>query len=215
MLFSTNTGNIGGTFDKAGRETVIAILASTRPNSDFNPTRPSGDASGGTAIDVHDAMDTPELGAVTPDGSWKTLNVKAANLAVGYPSNWRVTDARGGVIWIKAPGGYIVDLLTNMPAEGCDAGPLAASESLGQTALEAGERSLGSGPVEIRWDNSGEFPVWVGLTQRGAGKACYQRSLDLGGAEDVYLGSADNSVNPTQNELEQAVAIPASATRLK
>ena len=214
ILFSTNTRNIGGTFDKAGRDAVIAILASTRPNASFDPTRGTSDASGGTTIDVYQTMDAPALDAVKPTDSWKTVRVKAANLAVRYPSSWKVVDGQGGVLWITAPSGYIIDLLTNTAAERCDAGDLATAMRIGSASIQATAKSFGSGPVDLVWRNGGEFPVWVGLMQKTDVKNCYQQYLNYGGVADVYLGSADNSANPTQKELNQAVAILASARRL-
>ena len=62
--------------------------------------------------------------------------------------------------------------------------------------------------------NGGQYPVWVGLTLIRADKACFDRYLNFGGEFPVYLGSADNSANPTPKELSQAIAILASAQRL-
>lgn len=210
FLFTTNVGNIGGSYDQAGRETVIAILASTRVNFGFNPTQPEPDNSGKEVVKPYKPMTTPAAGTVQPDQSWKTLKVPRANLSVRYPSNWKVTDDHKGVIWIKAPSGYIVDLLTNGMRESCDSGAMPDSERLATTELVvAGDDT---GPVEIRWENSGEFLVWIGLVQSSARHACFQKYLNYGGKDDVYLGSADNSANPTRAELDQAVAILASAS---
>lgn len=214
FTFATNLGNLGGSWDKAGRDTVIAILASTAPNKAFNPTRPIDNSAGEPVMKPFDPMATPKPGQVVPDNSWKTLKVSAGNVSVRYPSSWKVTDDHDGVIWIEAPSGYIVDLLTNTSAESCDSGDMATAARLGTVSIKATARSFGSGPVELWWENGGEFPVWAGLVQRAKGKACYQRNLNYGGAKDVYLGSADNGANPTKKELREAVAILASASRL-
>jgi hypothetical protein len=212
FLFSTNVGNIGGSYDKAGRETVIAILASARSNDAFHPTQPEPDAAGKEAVKTFTPMATPVPGAVEPGSNWETLKVTRANLSLRHPSNWKVTKADGGIIWIKAPSGYILDVLTNGDAESCDAGVMPGSETLATTGLVVA--GTDPGPVEILWENGGEFPVWVGLAQRSAMHACFQRYLNYGGKDDVYVGSADNSANPTKAELDQALAILASVQRL-
>jgi hypothetical protein len=214
FTFATNLGNLGGSWNKAGRDTVIAILASAVPNAAFNPTRPTDNSAGDPVMKPFDPMGTPKIGQVVPDSSWKTLKVTAGNVSVRYPSNWKVTDDHDGVIWIEAPSGYIVDLLTNTSAESCDSGDMATAARLGTAGIKATARPFGSGPVELWWENGGEFPVWAGLVQHADGKACYQRNLNYGGAKDVYLGSADNGANPTKKELRETVAILASASRL-
>lgn len=211
FLFTTNVGNIGGGYDQEGLGQVLMILASTRPNPDFDPTRPVEDAAGDQVIEAFDAMALPDL--TVSSRSWKSLEVAEANLSVRIPPKWTVVDNGDGVLWIKAPSGYIVDLLTNGMAESCDAGPLPGSEHLGVVdGLEAVAPGA-AGTPEIRWVNGGEYPVWIGLALR-PDKPCYQHYLDYGGSKPVYLGSADNSANPTAKELDQAVAILASARRL-
>ncbi|WP_298134253.1 hypothetical protein, partial [Micropruina sp.] len=212
FLFTTNIGNIGGKYDEEGRLQVLTILGSTRPNPDFDPTQPVEDEAGDEVIEVFDTMKAPDL--TVSSESWKSLDVKAANLSVRVPPKWKVIDDGEGVIWIKAPSGYIVDLLTNGGQEACSAGPLPGSEALGVVdGLEAAAPGL-TGTPEIRWVNDGQYPVWIGLTLERADKACFERDLDFGGKHPVYLGSADNGANPTPKELDQAVAILASARRL-
>ena len=212
FMFTTNVGNIGGDYDADGRAQVLMILGSTRPNPDFDPTRPVEEDAGNEGIQVFEAMAEPDL--TVESDSWELLEVADANLSVRIPPKWKVLEQDGGVIWIKAPSGYIVDVLTNGMLEACSAGSLPGSESLGTVdGLEVGAPGL-SGSPEIRWVNGGEYPVWVGLALRRTDHACFERELDFGGKEPVYLGSADNDANPTPKELDQAVAILASAQRL-
>ncbi len=212
FMFTTNVGNIGGDYDEDGRAQVLMILGSTRPNPDFDPTLPVEDAAGNEVIEAFDAMAAPDL--TLSSASWKLLEVEDANLSVRVPPKWTVIDDGEGVIWLQAPSGYIVDLLTNGMLEACSAGPLPGSERLGAVeGLEAGAPGL-AGTPEIRWVNGGQYPVWVGLTLERAGRACFEQYLDFGGRYPVYLGSADNSANPTAKELDQAAAILASAQRL-
>lgn len=214
FLFSTNIGNIGGSNDKAGRDTVVAILASTRPNPDFTPTLTADNGSGDPVTPVFEPMTAPTFGGVKPDASWKTFTSKAGNVSVRYPRTWKAIDQKDGVTWLKAPSGYIIDLLTNSAAETCDGGSDGRWQVLGEAAITAGPDSMGTGPVLVVWYPGGDFPAQIELMQRSTKKGCYQRALDFGG-QDVYLGSADNSANPTQKELETAAAIVASATRLR
>lgn len=134
FTFGSNLGNLGGSWDKDGRDNVIAILDSTVPNPGFNPTHPTDNSAGDPVMKPFDPMATPKIGQITPDSSWKTLKVSAGNVSVRYPSS---------------------------------------------------------------------VPLWAGLIQHAAAKACYQRNLNYGGAEDVYLGSADNGANPTKKELRE------------
>lgn len=212
FMFTTNVGNIGGAYDDDGRGQVLMILGSARPNPDFNPTRPVEIEPGTEVIVSYPPMAEPDLTLAT--SSWKRIEVEDANLSVRIPPKWTVLDQGEGVIWIEAPSGYIVDLLTNGMLEACSAGPLPGSERLGAVdGLEAGAPGL-TGTPEIRWVNGGQYPVWVGLTLDRTDKACFEQYLDFGGQYPVYLGSADNSANPTAKELSQAVAILASAERL-
>jgi hypothetical protein len=214
FLFATNTGNIGGSNDTAGRDTVVAILASTRSNPAFNPTQPSDNGAGEMVMKPFDSMPKPALGTITPDSTWKTVKVPAANLVVRYPPTWKATDQGDGVLWIKAPSGYIIEAVTNMRSGPCDNAPRGTWERVGDVTIRAGSRSLGSGAVEIRWEDGGEFAAWVGLAQHNAAKDCYQGILDFGGTKNVYLATADDVDNPTVRELDEAVAILAGASRL-
>lgn len=209
--FATNVGNVGGAYDDDGRAQVLTILGSTRPNPDFDPTQPVRDEVGNEVMAVYDGMAAPDL--TLSSASWKLLEVEKANLSVRVPPKWKVTDDGEGVIWIEAPSGYIVDLLTNGMLEACSAGQLPGSKSLATVdGLEAGAPGF-TGTPEIRWVNGGQYPVWVGLALDRVENACFERYLDFGG-KPVYLGSADNSANPTAKELDQAIAILASAKRL-
>lgn len=210
--FGTNVGNIGGDYDEEGRLQVLTILGSTRPNPDFSPTQPVADEAGNEVIEAYDKMKAPDL--TVSSESWKKIEVGSANLSVRVPPKWKVIDNGEGVIWIEAPSGYIVDLLTNGTQEACSGGPLPGSEALGVVdGLEAAAPGL-TGAPELRWVNGGQYPVWVGLTLIRADKACFDQYLNFGGEFPVYLGSADNSANPTPKELSQAIAILASAQRL-
>lgn len=212
FMFTTNVGNIGGDYDEDGLAQVLTILGSTRPNPDFDPTLPVEDAAGDEVIPSYDAMTEPDR-SLSSD-SWELLEVADANLSVRIPPDWEVLNQGGGVIWIQAPSGYIIDVLTNGMLEACSAGALPGSRSLGVVdGVEAGAPGF-SGTPEIRWVNGGEYPVWVGMTLDRPDKACFEQYLDLGGEDPVYLGSADNSANPTVAELDQAVAILASARQL-
>jgi hypothetical protein len=161
-----------------------------------------------------DSMPKPALGTITPDSTWKTVKVPAANLVVRYPPTWKATDQGDGVLWIKAPSGYIIEAVTNMRSGPCDNAPRGTWERVGDVTIRAGSRSLGSGAVEIRWEDGGEFAAWVGLAQHNAAKDCYQGILDFGGTKNVYLATADDVDNPTVRELDEAVAILAGASRL-
>jgi hypothetical protein len=48
----------------------------------------------------------------------------------------------------------------------------------------------------------------------GSYDPCYVDHLNYGGSKDAYLGSQDNGGNPTKKELDEIVAILASATRV-
>ncbi|MGV8910138.1 MAG: hypothetical protein ACOH1Y_14250 [Propionicimonas sp.] len=214
FLFATNIGNIGGSNDKAGRDTVIAILASARTNPGFNPTQPSDNGAGEMVMKPFDSMAKPSLGTIRPNSTWKTLKVPAANVVVRYPPTWKATDQGDGVLRIKAPSGYVIAAATNVRSGACDNAPRSTWESVGEVTIKAGSRSFGSGPVEIRFEDAGEFAAWVGLAQHNAVKDCYQGILDFGGTKNLYLATADDIENPTVQELDEAVAILASATRL-
>ena len=75
-------------------------------------------------------------------------------------------------------------------------------------------KARGKGPVVIRWQNGGEFPVSLNLAQHNPTKPCWQLYVNYGGIDNVYIGSADNTANPTAAELDEAVAILANATRI-
>lgn len=178
----------------------------------FHPARPSDDDTGHNVAKQFDSMATPVPGAVVPDGSWKTLTMATANLRVSYPPNWAMND-HWGEISITAPSGYTIILLTNRLPSSCDDGSAATERQIARADIAA-TTSLGKGPVVTRWRDGGEFPASINLAQHSATKPCWQRFLNYGGVDDVYLGSADNSANPTESELDQAVAILASASRL-
>lgn len=202
--FSTNVGNLGGTFDDAGRKTVIAVLASARPNPAFAPTRDP-------AAPTYRTLPKPIPGSAEPDGTWKTLSSDRANLSLRYPPSWRLREFSSSAILI-APGGYAIEMAVD-PARRCDSGGMQPADRIVAAKVEATTDSLGSGPVEIWWQNGGEFPPWVGLVRRNADAGCYQRYLNFGG-DDVFVGSIDNGMDLTKAELDEAIAILASATRL-
>lgn len=214
FLFTTNVGNIGGAYEGDGWATVVTILGGVRPNPDFAPTQPVDNGSGEPVIEQFEPMSVPEGWQASVTDDWETLEVPEANLAVRYPGDWVATDQGDGVIWITAPSGYIVDLLTNSPLEKCVAGDLPGSERLGTVSGLQAKSTTTAGEPEIRWQNGGEFPVWAGLVLAGQDQTCFEWYLDFGGKQPVYLGSADNSANPTDQELEQALGILASARRL-
>ncbi len=211
--FSTNVGNLGGRSGGEAMSTLVAILATVQPNPGYAPTQPTDDGTGRQVVSVYDAMTTPTLGTVTPDASWKTYTSTRGNVTVRYPSTWTVDDsAGGGVVWLVAPSGYTVDLLTNgSGSRQCDQdrGPSQVLGTVDQVPVPSDD---GTWPAEVRWINGGEYPVWLGLT-RADGSGCYLTGLAVGGVADVYLGSADNMANPTPEELDQAVAVLASARR--
>ena len=215
FTFSTNVGNISGDTGEEHAPTLIAILASIAPNPAFDPTRPLDNGAGESVVNVFDQMSTPTVGTVTPDQTWKTYTSKVGNVTVRYPGSWKVDETLGdyGITWIVAPSGYTVDLLTN------ESGPVwcdkdhGLSEVLGSVAETKVTAAGSTGPAEIRWANGGELPVWVGLS-RPAQSGCYDTDLSFGGTASVYLGSADNWDNPTAKELDEAIAIIASARRV-
>jgi hypothetical protein len=208
--FATNTGNLGGSFTGKTKDVAVAIIGSARPNPAFAPTVPADHGSGTPTIENFDKLAAPAWGAVRPDASWKTLTVKAANLSVTYPPNWKVSHALAGIWSITAPSGYAMDLLTGQSADACD-GDLAGGTDLGGVPGLTATAGGVTGPVVVRWLNGGEFPAQVQANLHNPDQGCYQRFLDVGGDPAVYLGSADNLANPSQAELGQAVAIVASA----
>jgi hypothetical protein len=216
--FMTNVGNIGGESDGESMRTLVAILASIQPNPGFAPTPPEG-------ISLYDAMSTPAVD-VTPDSSWKTFTSQAGNVTVRYPSTWTVTAEEGfdDSAWIVAPSGYSIGLLTQPASEpasepasdGSGCGDNVRQPEVLKTVDQAQVQSKGrTGAVEVRWVNGGgESPVWIGLTPSEGSAGCYYASRDLNfGGVNVYLGSGGNLDNPTPGELDQAVAILASARR--
>lgn len=210
---STNVGDLGGETDGEHAQTLIAILASVQPNPGFAPTQLEEDGT----MHLFGEMSTPAVGAVSPDSSWKTYTSQDGNVTVRYPSTWTVDDEglALGIVWIVAPSGHIIDLLTNGTGDPlkCDSGGPGV-EVLGTVAEAQATSKSATGPAEIRWTNGGETSARVELTQPGSQpQGCYYRYLSFGGTEAVYLGSADNLANPTPEELDQAVAILASARR--
>ncbi len=179
----------------------------------FDPTRPSHDPTGNESAKRLDSMKTPLAGAVTPDGSWKELTVAEANLRVKYQPNWTVNEGTWGVIWITAPSGYSLHLATNTLQQTCDDGPATPESQIATTDLVA-ITSLGKGRVVIRWHGGGQSPAALNLAQHSRTKSCWQKFLNYAGVDDAYLGSADNFANPTVNELDEAVAILTSASRV-
>ncbi len=210
--FGTNWGPKG---DEA--KTAATILASSRPNPAFNPTQPQKDSSGRYKFWVNDSMETPAVD--TDVSTWKTLDIPDGNITVRVPPKWTVTEHHDGITWIKAPSGYIIDVLTNGKAEmtcrttshWTPSQKLSAPQGL--SATDAGGTSR---PIEIWWQDATWVPAQVWLTQVRSSDdntICSQGFIDYGGKQPVYLGSADNSANPNPTELDQAVAILTSVTR--
>lgn len=169
--------------------------------------------SDGNTVKRFDSMTMPVPGAVAPDASWSRAIAASANLQAQYPPDWIMLEGRWGVISIMAPSGYTIDLRTDTQQESCDDGAATTARQIATTDLVA-ITSLGKGAVAIRWRDGGKSPVSINLAQHSATKPCWQKFLNYGGVDDAYLGSADNSANPTVTELDQAVAILASASRV-
>jgi hypothetical protein len=181
------------------------------PTSD--PTRPSSNGAGNNGANQFEAMTMPVAGAVVPDGSWKMLTMPTANLELRYPSNWTVREGEWGITWIMAPSGYTIEVNTNRLQEPCDDGAAATDPKIATTDLVA-VTALGKGAVVIRWHGGGASPVSINLAQHSGTKACWQKFLNYAGVDDIYVGSGDNVANPTVEELDQAVAILASASNV-
>ena len=70
-----------------------------------------------------------------------------------------------------------------------------------------------TGTAEIVREN-GERVAWVGLVlDRGPGR-CFEQYLDFGNVVPVSVSARANDVDPTPEELGQAVAMLGSARRL-
>jgi len=201
------------------KKIVVTILASSRPNPGFDPTFPEKDASGRYKFWTFDPM-TPKLG--TDTSTWKTLKVPRSRVSVRVPPKWKVSDDLDvdGHATLKAPSGYAIDVRLDggdqmvCRARSRTEPPL----SLGQVGdLVAPDLGGESRSVEIWWQDATWHPVevWLSLVQPSDDTAwCSQGNIDYGNGHSVYVGSADNVKNPTPAELNQAVAILASVTRL-
>jgi len=206
-------------------KTVVTILASSRVNPDFNPTQPAKGQDGRAKFWMN-SVDAPSL-RVSSKG-WKTFDVPDGNIRLRVPPKWKVSvmpddsdGTRSGVIWVTAPSGYIVDILTNGDAvvECQGVSEWAPSEKLGTLpGLTAPDADGVTRPVELWWADATWHParVWLSLVRPSSvGVLCAQSTIDFGGKYPVYVGSADNSKNPTPAEFGQVAAMLASVERLK
>jgi hypothetical protein len=218
----TIIGAVGGTLAGAVAALLVVppLLAPPAivPAAPLPPSAaPSSPAPGGGASNPagpFEPMKMPAAGTVVADGFWKTLTMPTANLQLRYPSTWSVMEGDWGITWIVAPSGYTMLVNTNRLQDQCDDGPDGNDPKIATTDLVA-VTSLGRGPVVIRWRDAGESPVSINLAQHnGRGGACWQKVLNYAGVDDIYVGSGDNVANPTEEELDQAVAILASASTL-
>lgn len=179
------------------------------------PIRPGNDATGNAGGTKFEAMQTPLVGAVKPDSSWKEVTLVPANLRLTYPPSWTVFDDERAVVWIQAPSGYSLSIIPDGTGSACTGVPSPNERQLGSIDLVATENNArGKGPLVIRWQNGGTFPVSINLAQRNPVGPCWQLYVNYGGVDNVYIGSADNTANPTAAELDEAVAILANATRI-
>lgn len=175
----------------------------------------AGDATGSAGAAGFAAMAAPRVGAVTPDGTWREVTVLPANLRVVYPPSWKAFDDQWGVIWLKAPSGYSLSIVSDGSGAACTGVPPADEQQLASVDLVPTENEArGRGPVVIRWRNGGTFPVSVNLAQHNPTSPCWQLYVNYGGIDNIYLGSAANTVNPTAAELDEAVAILVNAARI-
>lgn len=150
--------------------------------------------------------------------AWKLLEVKDANLGVRVPPGWTVTDEgiagiAGTATGVRAPSGFTVVISTIDGMATCTARQT-GWESLGKVeGLNTSTRDGITGTAEIVWEN-GERVAWVGLVlDRGPGR-CFEQYLDFGNVVPVSVSARANDVDPTPEELGQAVAMLGSARRL-
>lgn len=219
FTFGTNWGPEG---DEA--KIVATILASTRVNPDFDPTQPARDKSGRPKFWMA-SMDAPALDVDT--SGWKTFDLPEGNISLRVPPKWKVSalpdeedGTRSGIVYLEAPSGYIIDVLTNGEAEiGCQGtSQWEIPQRLADVAdLQAPDAAGVTRKVELWWQDAIWTPaqVWLSLVPPSDGNVlCSQSAVDYGGEYPVYVGSADNVRNPTRAELDQATAILASVKRL-
>lgn len=197
---------------EAGRvhDVAAAILTSTRASGGSTP---GGDPAQG------DFARMSKPGRALSSEGWPSLEVQEANVGLRVAPGWTVVregpDVIPGMVEIRARSGYRMAVSTVDGLARCtERQP--GWESLGEVqGLRTGTRDAVTGPAEIVWANGGEMAVWVGLAlDHGAG-ACFETYLDFGKAVPVYVGAlGGNDVNPTPEELDQAVAMLASVRRL-
>ncbi len=208
--------------------TVVTILTSVRENPDFNPTQPARDKSGRPKFGMRSMDAAPTSGIDSVDSSgWETLEVPDGNISLRVPPKWKVSTladdddgTRSGITHIVAPSGYVIAVLTNGEAEfGCQSvTEWRIPERLGYLpGLTAADADGVERTVDLWWQDATWTPaqVWLSVTRPTEGSLlCSQSVIDYGGLYPVYVGSADNSKNPTQAELVQAAAILTSLERL-
>jgi hypothetical protein len=118
-----------------------------------------------------------------------------------------------------APSGYIIDILTNGRAEMACApkSTWRPSAKIGTLhGLVAADVYGVSRPLEIWMQDATWLPVQLRLVlaePSDEDHLCGQSVVDYGGEHPVYVGSGDNSVNPTRVEFDEAAAILTSVQR--
>lgn len=210
---------------EASNQLLVQILASARENPGFAPTRPVTAPDGHVYLPMFDEMAAPELGTVAPDATWQTLTVDEAGISVRYPADWTVrpdTD-QPGVSYLTAPSGYRLEVRLSRDDDDISASPPNGTSSLGAvpgvevsgSLSEPGSEGLDSqGTPEVRFRNGGEFSASAYLALTSSDGLLSQDLLRYGDHTPVRVGGVDNELNPSPDELDQAVAILASVTQI-